>query len=196
MRPRALRTSAAKFSVGCIEMSRVGKKPIPTPAGVSVAVQGQSVSVKGPKGALSFRAPDEVSIAHANGEITVSPRHETQRSRAMWGMARAILANQVKGVTEGFEKTLELTGVGYRAAMQGKNLQLQLGMSHDVVYEPPEGVTLATPRPVEIKVSGADAQVVGQVAAEIRSYRPPEPYKGKGVKYAGERIRRKEGKKK
>jgi large subunit ribosomal protein L6 len=177
-------------------MSRVGKKPIPTPAGVTVAIKGQNVSLKGPKGALSFRAPDDVAVAHANGELTVSPRHETPRSRAMWGMTRAILANHVKGVTDGFEKTLELTGVGYRAAMSGKNLQLQLGLSHDVVYAPPEGVTIAVPRPVEIRLSGADAQVVGQAAAEIRSYRPPEPYKGKGIKYRGERIRRKEGKKK
>jgi large subunit ribosomal protein L6 len=177
-------------------MSRVGKKPIPTPAGVAVTVKGQEVSLKGPKGALSFRAPDEVAVAHANGEITVTPRHESPRSRAMWGMTRAILANHVKGVTVGFERTLELSGVGYRAAMQGTNLQLQLGLSHDIVYTPPQGVTIATPRPVEIRVSGADAQVVGQAAAEIRSYRPPEPYKGKGVKYQGERIRRKEGKKK
>ncbi|MGE0045947.1 MAG: 50S ribosomal protein L6 [Hyphomonadaceae bacterium] len=177
-------------------MSRVGKKPISTPSGVTVAVKGQEINVKGPKGALSFRAPDDVEVAHGNGEITVKPRHETQRSRAMWGMTRAILANQVKGVTDGFEKTLELTGVGYRASMQGKNLQLALGYSHDVIYEPPAGVTIATPRPVEIKISGIDPQVVGQAAAEIRSFRPPEPYKGKGVKYQGERIRRKEGKKK
>lgn len=177
-------------------MSRVGKRPIQTPSGVSVTVKGQQVSLKGPKGSLSFRAPDDVEVAHGNGEITIKPRHETQRTRAMWGMTRAILANQVKGVTEGFEKTLELTGVGYRATMQGKNLQLALGFSHDVIYEPPEGITIAAPRPVEIKISGIDAQVVGQVAAEIRNYRPPEPYKGKGVKYQGERIRRKEGKKK
>ncbi|MGE0829998.1 MAG: 50S ribosomal protein L6 [Hyphomonadaceae bacterium] len=177
-------------------MSRIGKKPIATPSGVTVTLKGQEVSLKGPKGTLNFRVPDEVEVANANGELTVKPRHETQRSRAMWGMTRAILANQAKGVAEGFEKTLELTGVGYRAAMQGKNLQLQLGLSHDVIYQPPEGVTIATPRPVEIKVSGADKQVVGQVAAEIRSFRPPEPYKGKGVKYQGEWIRRKEGKKK
>jgi len=177
-------------------MSRVGKNPIPTPKGVEVTLKGQDIAFKGPKGSLSFRAPDDVVVSHANGEISVKPRYETQRSRALWGTVRAVLANQVKGVSEGFEKTLEMTGVGYRAAMQGKNLQLQVGYSHDVVYTPPEGITLATPRPVEIKISGIDVQQVGQVAAEIRAYRPPEPYKGKGIKYAGERIRRKEGKKK
>ncbi len=177
-------------------MSRVGKKPIPTPAGVTVSIASGAVSVKGPKGQLSFRVPDEVEVKQQGQELVVAPRREDQRSRAMWGMARAILANNVKGVTSGFEKTLELTGVGYRAAMQGKNLQLQLGYSHDVIYQPPEGVTIATPRPVEIKISGIDAQVVGQAAAEIRAFRPPEPYKGKGVKYQGEYIRRKEGKKK
>jgi large subunit ribosomal protein L6 len=177
-------------------MSRIGKQPIPTPSAVQVAVKGQVVSLKGPKGALSFRAPDDVEVAHAGGEIIIKPRADTTRARAMWGMARAILANQVKGVTDGFEKTLELTGVGYRAQLDGKNLSLSVGYSHPIVYAPPEGITIATPRPVEIKISGADKQVVGQVAAEIRSFRPPEPYKGKGVKYAGERIRRKEGKKK
>jgi large subunit ribosomal protein L6 len=177
-------------------MSRVGKKPIPTPKGVEVSLKGQDVSIKGPKGTLSFRAPDDVAVSHANGELSVKPRHETPRSRALWGMTRAILANQVKGVSEGFEKTLEMTGVGYRAAMQGKNLQLSVGYSHDVVYQPPEGITLATPRPVEIKITGIDAQKVGQVASEIRAFRPPEPYKGKGIRYSGERIRRKEGKKK
>lgn len=177
-------------------MSRVGKKPIPTPKGVEVSLKGQDVAIKGPKGALSFRAPDDVSVSHANGEISVTPRHETPRSRALWGMTRAILANQVKGVSEGFERTLEMTGVGYRAAMQGKNLQLSVGLSHDVIYQPPEGITIATPRPVEIKISGIDAQKVGQVASEIRAFRPPEPYKGKGIRYSGERIRRKEGKKK
>ena len=137
------------------------------------------------------------SVAHGADGLTVSTRGEqSQRVKAMWGMTRAILANNVKGVTQGFEKTLELQGVGYRASMQGKNLQLQLGYSHDVIYQPPAGITIATPRPVEIKVSGIDAQVVGQVAAEIREYRKPEPYKGKGVRYQGEYVRRKEGKKK
>jgi large subunit ribosomal protein L6 len=178
-------------------MSRVGKKPVPTPSGVTVKVSGQDVSVKGPKGELSFRVPDEIAVAHGADGLSVSPRGEqTPKVRAMWGMSRAILANNVKGVTQGFEKTLELQGVGYRAAMQGKNLQLQLGYSHDVIYTPPPGITIATPRPVEIKVSGIDAQAVGQAAAEIREYRKPEPYKGKGVRYQGEYVRRKEGKKK
>lgn len=177
-------------------MSRLGKKPIPAPSGVTITVKGQDVSVKGPKGALDFRAHDDVEVAFADGALSVKPRHETARARALWGTTRAVLANNVKGVTQGFEKSLEMTGVGYRAAMQGKNLQMQLGYSHEIIYQPPEGVTLATPKPTEIKVSGIDPQVVGQAAAEIRSYRPPEPYKGKGVRYAGEFIRRKEGKKK
>ena len=177
-------------------MSRLGKKPIPAPNGVTISVKGQDVSVKGPKGTLNFRAHDDVEVAYGNGELSVKPRHETPRARALWGTTRAVLANNVKGVSEGFEKSLEMTGVGYRAAMQGKNLQLNLGYSHEIVYHAPEGITLATPKPTEIKVSGIDPQAVGQAAAEIRSYRPPEPYKGKGVRYAGERIRRKEGKKK
>ncbi len=177
-------------------MSRIGKKPLVTPAGVTIAVSGQDVAVKGPKGSLSFRAPEEVSVAQGAEGWTVTPTRDDARARAMWGMTRAILANQVKGVTDGFEKTMELVGVGYRASMQGSVLQLQLGFSHDVVYTPPPGVTIATPRPTEIKISGIDKQSVGQVAAEIRRYRPPEPYKGKGVKLAGEYVRRKEGKKK
>ena len=177
-------------------MSRLGKRPIPAPSGVTITVRGQDVSVKGPKGALDFRAHDDVEVAFADGALSVKPRHETARARALWGTTRAVLANNVKGVTQGFEKSLEMTGVGYRAAMQGKNLQMQLGYSHEIIYQPPEGVTLATPKPTEIKISGIDPQVVGQAAAEIRSYRPPEPYKGKGVRYAGEFIRRKEGKKK
>ncbi len=178
-------------------MSRLGKRPIPAPNGVTITVKGQDVSVKGPKGTLNFRAHDDVEVTYgSSGELLVKPRHETARARALWGTTRAVLAANVKGVTEGFEKNLEMTGVGYRAAMQGKNLQMQLGYSHEIIYEAPEGITLATPKPTEIKVSGIDSQAVGQVAAEIRSYRPPEPYKGKGVRYAGERIRRKEGKKK
>lgn len=176
-------------------MSRLGKKPIPAPNGVTVTVKGQDVSVKGPKGALNFRAHDDVEVSFGDGAISVKPRHETPRARALWGTTRAVLANNVKGVSEGFEKNLEMTGVGYRAAMQGKNLQMQLGYSHEIVYQPPEGVTLATPKPTEIKVSGIDPQVVGQAAAEIRSFRPPEPYKGKGVRYAGEQITLKEAKK-
>ena len=177
-------------------MSRVGKKPIPTPSGVTVTVNGQDVSVKGPKGTLSFRAHDDVAVSFGDGAVQVKPRHETPRARALWGTTRAVLANNIKGVTQGFEKNLEMSGVGYRAAMQGKNLQLQLGFSHEIVYHPPEGVTIATPKPTEIKLSGIDPQVVGQAASEIRSYRPPEPYKGKGVRYVGEYVRRKEGKKK
>lgn len=177
-------------------MSRVGKKPIPTPAGVTISVSGQDVSVKGPKGTLSFRVPEEVGVTLAGGELTVAPRNETAKARALWGTTRAILANQVHGVSQGFEKTLELVGVGYRAAMQGSNLQLQLGLSHDVIFEPPPGITIVCPKQTEVRVSGSDRQVVGQVAAEIRSFRPPEPYKGKGIRVGSEYIRRKEGKKK
>ncbi len=177
-------------------MSRLGKRPIPAPNGVTITVKGQDVSVKGPKGTLNFRAHDDVEVAFGNGELSVKPRHETARARALWGTTRAVLAAQVKGVSEGFEKKLEMTGVGYRAAMQGKNLQMQLGYSHEIIYKSREGVTLATPKPTEIKISGIDAQAVGQAAAEIRSYRPPEPYKGKGVRYAGEQVRRKECKNK
>ena len=177
-------------------MSRLGKKPIPAPNGVTVTVKGQDVSVKGPKGTLNFRVHDDVEVAYGNGELSVKPRHETTRARALWGTTRAVLANNVKGVTEGFEKNLEMTGVGYRAAMQGKNLQMNLGYSHEIIYQPPEGITIAVPKPTEIKVSGIDPQAVGQAASEIRSSRPPEPYKGKGVRYVGEYIRRKEGKKK
>jgi large subunit ribosomal protein L6 len=177
-------------------MTRIGKAPIPAPSGVTVSVSGQNVSVKGPKGTLNFRAHDDVAVSFGDGAISVKPRHDTPRARALWGTTRAVLANNVKGVTQGFEKKLEMTGVGYRAAMQGKNLQMQLGYSHDIVYQPPEGVTIAVPKPTEVRISGFDPQAVGQAAAEIRSYRPPEPYKGKGVRYAGEHIRRKEGKKK
>jgi len=177
-------------------MSRVGKKPIEAPKGVTFNVAGQEVAVKGPKGELKFRVPDDIAVALDGGAIVVKPRSETARARAMWGMSRAILANNVKGVSDGFEKTLELHGVGYRAAMQGTKLQIQLGFSHDVIFTPPAGVKIESSKPTEIKISGIDAQVVGQVAAEIRGFRPPEPYKAKGVRYAGERIRRKEGKKK
>jgi large subunit ribosomal protein L6 len=177
-------------------MSRVGKKPIPAPQGVSFTVSGQDVAVKGPKGELKFRCPDDIAVSVDGGALAVKPRHETARARAQWGMARAILANNVKGVSQGFEKNMELHGVGYRAAMLGQKLQLQLGYSHDVIFTPPPGVKIETPKPTEIKVTGIDAQVVGQVAADIRSFRPPEPYKAKGIRYVGEYIRRKEGKKK
>jgi len=177
-------------------MSRVGKKPVPVPAGVTASVTGQHVKVKGSKGELSFSAPDEVTVAMDNNMITVTPRANDNRSRAMWGMSRAQVQNLMVGVSQGFEKKLEITGVGYRAAVQGKILKLSLGYSHDIDYEIPAGIAIATPKPTEIIVTGIDKQVVGQTAAEIREYRGPEPYKGKGVKYAGEFIFRKEGKKK
>lgn len=177
-------------------MSRVGKKPVAVPSGVTATVDGQTVKMKGPKGQLQFVVHDDVEVKLESGQIKVNPRVETNRARALYGTARAQVANLVEGVTKGFEKKLEITGVGYRAAMQGKNLQLALGYSHDVVYTIPEGITITVPKPTEITVTGSDIQRVGQVAAEIRSYRPPEPYKGKGVKYVGEFIFRKEGKKK
>jgi large subunit ribosomal protein L6 len=177
-------------------MSRVGKRPVPVPSGVTATVDGQTVKMKGPKGQLQFVVHDDVEVKLENGQVKVQPRTETNRARALYGTARAQVANLVEGVTKGFEKKLEITGVGYRAAMQGKNLQLALGYSHDVVYAIPEGITITVPKPTEITVTGSDIQRVGQVAAEIRAYRPPEPYKGKGVKYVGEFIFRKEGKKK
>jgi len=177
-------------------MSRVGKKPVAVPAGVTASVTGQHVKVKGAKGELSFSAPEEVVVAMDNGQITVSPKGQDKRSRAMWGMSRAQVANLMVGVSNGFEKKLEITGVGYKAAVQGKILKLSLGYSHDIDYEIPAGITIVTPKPTEINISGIDKQVVGQTAAEIRDYRGPEPYKGKGVRYAGEFIFRKEGKKK
>ena len=177
-------------------MSRVGKRPVAVPSGVTATVDGQTVKMKGPKGQLQFVVHNDVEVKLENGQVKVNPRVETNRARALYGTARAQVANLVEGVTKGFEKKLEITGVGYRAAMQGKNLQLALGYSHDVVYAIPEGITITVPKPTEITVTGSDIQRVGQVAAEIRSYRPPEPYKGKGVKYANEFIFRKEGKKK
>ena len=177
-------------------MSRVGKRPVAVPSGVTATVDGQTVKMKGPKGQLQFVVHDDVEVKLENGQVKVNPRVETNRARALYGTARAQVANLVEGVTKGFEKKLEITGVGYRAAMQGKNLQLALGYSHDVVYAIPEGITITVPKPTEITVAGSDSQRVGQVAAEIRAYRPPEPYKGKGVKYANEFIFRKEGKKK
>lgn len=177
-------------------MSRIGKKPVPVPAGVTASITGQTVTMKGPKGELKYVVNDEVLIKLEDGTVAVTPANDSKDARAKWGMSRTMIENLVKGVTSGYEKKLEINGVGYRAAMQGKNLQLQLGFSHDVVYQPPEGISIVCPKPTEITVSGIDKQVVGQVAAEIREYRGPEPYKGKGVKYAGERIVRKEGKKK
>ncbi len=177
-------------------MSRIGKKPVVVPAGVTAKVDGQLVSVKGAKGTLEFLVPDDVSVVQQDNAIKVDPRNDTKRSRALWGTSRARVNNLVVGVTSGFEKKLEITGVGYRAAVQGKVLQLALGYSHDVNYPIPNGIAIATPKPTEITITGIDKQQVGQVAAEIRSLRGPEPYKGKGVKYAGEFIFRKEGKKK
>jgi large subunit ribosomal protein L6 len=177
-------------------MSRIGKKAVPIPSGVTANVEGQTVKVKGPKGQLQVVLPEDVIVKMDQGEVKVDPRNETKRARSMWGTSRTLVNNLMTGVTKGFEENLEITGVGYRAAAQGKVLNLQLGFSHDVNYPIPEGITIATPKPTEIKISGMDKQKVGQVAAEIRGYRPPEPYKGKGVKYAGEFIFRKEGKKK
>jgi large subunit ribosomal protein L6 len=177
-------------------MSRIGKRPVTIPSGVTATVEGQTVKMKGPKGQLQFVVHDDVEVKFDSGVIKVAPRVNTNRAQAMYGTARAQVANLVAGVTKGFEKKLEITGVGYRAAMQGKNLQLALGYSHDVVFPIPEGITITVPKPTEITITGNDSQRVGQVAAEIRSYRPPEPYKGKGVKYADEFIFRKEGKKK
>jgi large subunit ribosomal protein L6 len=177
-------------------MSRIGKKAVDVPSGVNASVQGQTVQIKGPKGTLQVVLHDDVEVKLDKSAIKVDPRSETKRARAQWGTSRTLISNLIVGVTKGYEEKLEITGVGYRAAVQGKNLQLQVGLSHDVSYPIPTGITIATTKATEITISGADKQLVGQVAAEIRSYRPPEPYKGKGVKYAGEFIFRKEGKKK
>jgi large subunit ribosomal protein L6 len=177
-------------------MSRIGKKPIEIAKGVTVTINGQEVAVKGPKGELKLTLVDDVTVAQGPDGITVAPREDTQRARAMWGLSRTLVSNLITGVTTGFTQNLEITGVGYRAAMQGKNLQLNLGFSHEVLYAIPAGIEIKVAKPTEISITGIDKQKVGQVAAEIRSYREPEPYKGKGVKYAGEFIFRKEGKKK
>jgi large subunit ribosomal protein L6 len=177
-------------------MSRIGKKPVSVPSGVTANVEGQTVKVKGPKGALQFVVPDDVTVKMDKTGIQLDPRNETKRARSLWGTSRTLVSNLMSGVTKGFEEKLEITGVGYRAAVQGKTLQLQLGFSHDVNYPIPEGIAIVTPKPTEVVITGVDKQKVGHVAAEIRGYRPPEPYKGKGVKYAGEYIFRKEGKKK
>jgi len=177
-------------------MSRIGKKPVKVPSGVTATVSGQQVSVKGPKGELAFLVGDDVEVKMEDGEISVEPRDQTKKARSAWGMSRTMVSNLITGVTSGFERRLEINGVGYRAAVQGKDLQLSLGYSHEVKYAIPTGIKIECPKPTEIVVSGSDKQRVGQVAAEIREYRPPEPYKGKGVKYADEQIFRKEGKKK
>ena len=178
-------------------MSRIGKKPVPMPGGVSADVESGTLTVKGPKGTLAMQLLDDlVKYEIAEGEIRVTPVTDSQRSRAAWGMQRTLVQNLVTGVTDGFTKVLEITGVGYRAAAQGRNLRLQLGYSHDVNYPVPEGIDVKTPDPNTVEISGIDRQKVGQVAAEIRRWRKPEPYKGKGIKYRGEYIFRKEGKKK
>ena len=177
-------------------MSRIGKRPVTIPSGVTASVEGQTVKMKGPKGQLQFVVHDDVEVKVDKNVVKVTPRVDTNRATALYGTARAQIANLVAGVTKGFEKKLEINGVGYRAALQGKNLQLALGYSHDVIFPIPEGIQIAVPKPTEITITGSDIQRVGQVAAEIRAYRPPEPYKGKGVKYVDEFIFRKEGKKK
>ncbi|MGC1301723.1 MAG: 50S ribosomal protein L6 [Caulobacteraceae bacterium] len=177
-------------------MSRIGKKAIAIPSGVTVTLNGQAVTVKGPKGQLAYTAPDEIVVAQEGGQVTLSPTSDSQRARAMWGLSRTLVSNMVDGVTKGYEETLELVGVGYRAAIKGTTLSLQLGFSHDIDLPPPEGISFASAKPTEIKISGIDKQMVGETAARIRRIRPPEPYKGKGVRYAGEKVRRKEGKKK
>jgi len=182
-------------------MSRIGKKAVPVPAGVTATIEDRTLSVKGPKGVLTMPMVDDISYdVRANdsggGEIGVTPANETKRARAYWGMQRTLVSNLVVGVTDGFTKVLEITGVGYRAAVQGSNLRLQLGYSHDVDFAIPEGITIKTPDQTTVEITGMDKQRVGQVAAEIRRWRKPEPYKGKGIKYRGEFIFRKEGKKK
>ena len=177
-------------------MSRIGKHPVPVPAGVTVQVAGQTVSAKGKLGQLSVDIHDEIDVRQEDGTIVVQPRSESRRARMMWGTSRTLVSNLVRGVDEGFTVNLEINGVGYRAAVQGKELVLQLGYTHEVKYPIPPGVTMKTERPTAISISGPDKQQVGQIAAEIRGWRPPEPYKGKGVKYEGETILRKEGKKK
>ncbi|MEE9428474.1 MAG: 50S ribosomal protein L6 [Paracoccaceae bacterium] len=177
-------------------MSRIGKRPVDLPSGVTASLSGQTVEVKGPKGSLSFSATDDVTIKVEDNVIHVSPRGSSKRARQQWGMSRTRLQNLVTGVTDGFKKELEISGVGYRATQEGKNLKLQLGYSHDVIFEVPEGVTVTAPKQTHVIVEGIDCQLVGQVAANIREWRKPEPYKGKGIRYKGEFIFRKEGKKK
>jgi large subunit ribosomal protein L6 len=177
-------------------MSRIGKNPVVVPKGVEVTLSGQDISAKGPKGTLAMTLVDDVVATQEDDTIRVAPRNETKRARTMWGMQRSLVDNLVVGVSTGFTKELEIVGVGYRAQTQGKDLVLALGFSHEVRHPIPEGITIECPSPTQIKISGADRQRVGQTAAEIRAYRKPEPFKGKGVKYVGEYIFRKEGKKK
>jgi large subunit ribosomal protein L6 len=177
-------------------MSRVGKYPVPVPAGVQVALQGRTVVAKGKLGELKLPLTDEVDVEIEGGLVAVKPRRDDRRSRTMWGTTRSLINGMCIGVSTGFTKSMEITGTGYRAAVQGKDLVLALGFSHEIRYAIPEGITIVCERPTAVKVSGADKQRVGQVAAEIRAYRGPEPYKGKGVRYTDEQILRKEGKKK
>ena len=177
-------------------MSRIGKKAVAVPSGVTVTIEGQTVTVKGPKGQLAWTVAEEIEVKQEGAELLLTKRVDNTRAQAMWGLSRTLVANMVEGVTSGFEKTLELVGVGYRAAMKGDALSMQLGFSHEVDVPAPAGVTFAVPKQTEIKISGIDKQVVGEIASQIRRLRPPEPYKGKGVRYAGEKVRRKEGKKK
>ena len=177
-------------------MSRIGKRTITVPKGVTVTLDGQKITVKGPKGERSWTVAEEIEVKFENDEINLVAREDTQRARAMWGLSRTLVDNMVVGVTDGFERVLELVGVGYRAALKGSDLSLQLGFSHEVDIKAPAGVTFAVPKQTEIRIQGADKQVVGELAANIRKLRPPEPYKGKGVRYSGEKVRRKEGKKK
>ena len=179
-----------------MKMSRTGKKPVAAVSGVTVTINGRTVTAKGPKGELSLELMDIVNVEQGADGLVVSPANDTREARAAWGTTRALLQNIVTGVKDGFEKKLQIQGVGYRAAMQGKDIKLSLGFSHEVVYEAPKGITLAVPAPTEIVVTGIDKQQVGQVAANIRGYRKPEPYKGKGVRYVGEYVAKKEGKKK
>ena len=177
-------------------MSRTGKKPVAPVSGVTVTINGRTVTAKGPKGELSMQLMDVVNVEQGDDGLVVAPANDTREARAAWGTTRALIQNLVTGVSAGFEKRLQIQGVGYRAAMQGKDVKLSLGFSHEVVYQAPQGITLAVPAPTEIVITGTDKQQVGQVAANIRGWRPPEPYKGKGVRYAGEFVFRKEGKKK
>ncbi|TWI35632.1 50S ribosomal protein L6 [Paracoccus sulfuroxidans] len=177
-------------------MSRIGKKPVALPKGVTAEIKGQSIEVKGPKGTRNFTATDDVTLSLEDGAVKVTPRGLSKRARQQWGMTRSMVENLATGVSEGFKKELEIQGVGYRASMQGKTLKLQLGYSHDVDFVAPEGVTITAPKQTEIIIEGIDQQVVGQVAANIREWRKPEPYKGKGIRYKGEQVFRKEGKKK
>ena len=177
-------------------MSRIGKKAVEVPSGVQVTLDGQTITVKGPKGEMSHTLVEEISVTQDGGMLSFVPRDESQRARAMWGLSRTLVGNMVEGVTKGYERSLELVGVGYRAALKGQDLNLQLGFSHEINMPPPAGISFVVPKQTEIRIAGIDKQAVGEVAATIRKLRPPEPYKGKGVRYAGEKVRRKEGKKK